>query len=104
MYLDENFIRSKLDELRVNQKISERKMSLDLGHTASYMNNISTGRSLPSLTEFLYICEYLKITPSQFFESEKNLSLNQRNLVSKIEQLEENDVELMLQILERIKK
>ena len=46
-------------------------MSLDLGHSRSYMQNISSGRSKPSIEEFLYICDYFGITPRDFFD-EKN--------------------------------
>ena len=33
-----------------------------------YINNIETGKSLPSLTGIFYICEYLDVTPSEFFD------------------------------------
>ena len=35
-----------------------------------YINNIETGKSKPSLEGFFYICEYLGVTPSAFFDSE----------------------------------
>ena len=43
-------------------------MSLDLGHSKSYIQSISSGKSLPSLSEFLYICDYLGVTPKEFFD------------------------------------
>ena len=33
-------------------------MSLDLGKSGSYMRSISIGKALPSMHEFLRICEY----------------------------------------------
>jgi transcriptional regulator with XRE-family HTH domain len=45
-------------------------MSLDLGHSKRYIQSISSGKSLPSLSEFLYICEYLGVPPKDFFDEE----------------------------------
>ena len=73
--MDEQFIRNRITELRVLKNISERKMSLDLGHSASYIRNISSGRSLPSMEEFLYICDYLDITPMEFLTMGNNPQL-----------------------------
>lgn len=57
--MEEQFIRDRLSKLREEKQVSERKMSLDLGHSTSYIRGITSGRSLPSMSEFLYICEYL---------------------------------------------
>lgn len=65
----ENYIRERITSLRIKKGVSEYKMSLDLGHSKSYIANIMSKKSLPSLSEFLYICEYLEVTPELFFES-----------------------------------
>ena len=41
-----------------------------MGQNPGYINNIETGKSLPSLTGIFYICEYLGVTPSEFFDME----------------------------------
>lgn len=66
--MDDNYIRNRISELRTKKNISEYKMSLDLGHSKSYIQSISSGKSLPSLSEFLYICDYLGVTPKEFFD------------------------------------
>lgn len=70
--MEEQFIRDRLSKLREEKQVSERKMSLDLGHSTSYIRGITSGRSLPSMSEFLYICEYLGITPSEFQRRKRN--------------------------------
>lgn len=72
--IDEEFIRNRITELRMKKGISEYKMSLDLGHNKGYIQGISSGRNLPSLSEFLYICDYLEISPKDFFDEEKTYS------------------------------
>ena len=56
----------RLSQLRVNKGVSAREMSLDIGQSQSYINNIETGVNFPSMTVFFYICEYLDITPMEF--------------------------------------
>jgi len=65
--MDERFIRDRITQLRMERNISEYHMSLELGHSKGYIQSISSGRSLPSMSEFLAICEYLKVTPAEFF-------------------------------------
>ncbi len=45
-------------------------MSTDLGHSKSYIQSITSGRALPSLSEFLVICRYFGISPRDFFDEE----------------------------------
>lgn len=48
-------------------------MSLSIGQSEGYINNVENGVNFPSLSVFFYICEYLDITPMEFFDvSAKN--------------------------------
>ena len=47
----------RLVELRVNKGASARDMSLSIGQSAGYINNIENGINYPSMTVFFYICE-----------------------------------------------
>lgn len=57
----------RLSQLRTTKNVSARDMSLSLGQNPGYINNIETGKALPSMTNFFYICEYLDVTPMEFF-------------------------------------
>lgn len=61
------YVRERITQLRLQKGVSEYKMSYDLGHSRGYINNISSGKTLPSMTEFFAICDYFAITPVQFF-------------------------------------
>lgn len=63
----EEFIR-RLVELRLNKGVSARDMSLSIGQSAGYINNIENGVNFPSMTVFFWICEYLGISPCEFFD------------------------------------
>lgn len=62
----------KLRELRNQNGISAREMSLSLGQNVNYINLIENGKRKPSLDMFLYICEYLKVSPEYFFSPAQN--------------------------------
>lgn len=100
--MNEQFIRERITELRTKKGLSEYKMSLDLGHSRSYMQGISSGRTLPSLSEFLYICEYLDISPKDFFDdSIENPALLQ-SVYDKLKELNEDDLIAILGLLNRM--
>lgn len=102
--MNEQFIRDRISVLRTKKGISEYKMSLDLGHSKSYIQSISSGKALPSLGEFLYICEYLGVTPKQFFDEE----INEPTLVNKLFILTKNlpaeDLEILINTAKRLRK
>lgn len=58
----------RLAQLRMEKGVSARDMSLSLGQCESYINKIENRRTLPSMTGFFYICEYLGIEPGDFFD------------------------------------
>ncbi len=60
----------RLAKLREEKGVSARDMSLSMGQNPGYINNIENGKSMPSLSGIFYICEYLGITPKDFFDVE----------------------------------
>jgi transcriptional regulator with XRE-family HTH domain len=59
----------RLAQLRNQKGISARDMSLSIGQNPGYINNIESGKALPSMSAFFYICDFLGITPSEFFDT-----------------------------------
>ena len=55
----EEFVK-RLVQLRMNKGVS--------GQSANYINGIENGDSYPSMATFFYICDYLGVTPQQFFD------------------------------------
>ena len=68
--IERNEFSKRLVELRMAKGVSARDMSLSIGQSAGYINNIENGINYPSMTTFFYICEYLGITPKEFFDTE----------------------------------
>jgi transcriptional regulator with XRE-family HTH domain len=100
--IDSDFIKNRIAELRLKKDVSEYQMSLDLGNNKSYIQGISSGKALPSMREFLSICEYLNITPSQFFDVEVENPLLIKQINDGIKTLGEKDLTMLLGIIDRL--
>ena len=102
--MDENFIRNRITQLRIRKGVSEYQMSYDLGHSRGYVYNISSGKALPPMKEFLAICEYFGLTPQQFFdENTQNSELIQK-AISGMKHLNEDDLLMLLGFINRLRK
>ena len=102
--MDAEYIVKRITELRLKKGVAEHRMSIELGHSRSYMQSISSGRSLPSMGEFLAICEYLGVTPQDFFdEGNVNPPLLQIT-IDKLKQLPESDLLLICTFIDRLQK
>ena len=100
--MDKNFIGERISELRLKKNVSEYQMSLDLGKNKSYIQSLTSGRSLPTMQSFLDICDYLEVTPQQFFDSElHNLPLIDK-ATDLMKQLDDEDMLALISILNRL--
>ena len=102
--MQEDFVRDRITQLRLKKGVSEYQMSYDLGHSRGYIYTISSGKALPPMKEFFSICDYLEVTPQQFFdESAQNPELIQKALEG-MRQLDEDDMLMLLGIINRMLK
>ena len=101
IFMDQ-FVRNRITQLRIKKGISEYQMSYDLGHSRGYINNISSGKSLPSLTEFFSICDYFEITPVEFFDQQQQNPELVNKALSKFKLLNDSDMILVLSLLNRL--
>ena len=104
MNMDVSFIRERISILRIRKNVSEYKMSTDLGRSKNYIQSISSGRNLPSVSELLSICEYLEVTPKEFFDTEMNEPVLVHELVDTIKGLSEDDLKVLISVAEKMKK
>lgn len=102
--MDTQFIRDRITQLRIQKGVSEYKMSYDLGHSRSYMYNISSGKSLPPMAEFLEICEYFGISPSQFFNDSSDNPALLQTAIEELKKLNDDDLMLIISNIRRLTK
>lgn len=95
---------TRLAKLRTDGEISAREMSLALGQNPSYINRIENQKAFPSMQVFFYICEYLKITPSDFFDPHTDYPKEINELIQILQNLNSEQLKLIKQIAEQFCK
>ena len=86
------YVRQRITELRLKKNVSEYEMSLALGMNRNYIQGISSGKALPSMAQFLNICEYFEITPMQLFDSEGLHPQLNRKIMDEMRKLDDEDL------------
>ena len=93
---------ARLAQLRMEKGISARTMSIELGQNVSYINRIENGKALPSLAQFFNICDYLGISPADFFNEEKRHYTRSSQLYQETEKLSPDLAKHLLEILKKL--
>ncbi len=57
---------------------------------------------MPSLSEFLYICEYLGVTPKEFFDEDIKEPQLVRNLYELTRNMSKEDIEVLITTAKRL--
>ena len=96
--MENKYIRERITQLRMEKGVSEYQMSLDLGQSKGYIQSISSGRTLPSMTQFLNICEYFSITPRDFFNVEMENPRLHNEVIKRLEELGTEDRDLVIKL------
>ena len=101
MYKEDFSLRLAL--LRTQMNISARDMSLSLGQNPGYINSIESGKALPSMAMFFYICDYLHISPAEFFTIENDSPMKIKQITENLSQLDEESLNSVAIIIENTK-
>lgn len=83
----------RLSSLRGQKGVSAREMSLAIGQNKNYINLIENGKTLPSMQAFFYICEYLQISPKDFFDFNVESPEKLNSLITQLEKLSQSQLE-----------
>lgn len=97
-----NWFPSRITELRTQRGISARDMSLSLGQSESYINKIENRHTLPSMSGFIYICEYLNITPQDFFNVESPAPQKSKEVLAALNRLTAEQADHIMMVIRDI--
>ena len=98
----EVFVPERIAQLRLQKNVSARDMSLSLGQAANYINSIENRKALPSMQSFFYICEYLGVTPQEFFDEGNVCPARLRELVDEAKHLDDNAMGHLLALIREL--
>ncbi|MGN0496366.1 MAG: helix-turn-helix domain-containing protein [Lachnospiraceae bacterium] len=90
--MNEELFSARLSSLRIKKGVSARDMSLSIGQNPGYINNIENGKSLPSMNCFFFICDYLNITPMDFFDYDSSHPSELKQIFNNLKKLNEQQL------------
>lgn len=95
----EDFFIKRLITLRRQKNVSAREMSLAIGQNESYINRIENGKTYPSMQVFFYICEYLNISPKEFFDESNPAPEKRHEILQTLKKFDSNQLDAILNLL-----
>ena len=100
--MEKDIFINRLVKLRIEKGVSARDMSLSIGQSAGYINNVENGINYPSMQTFFYMCEYLGISPAEFFDTDNKSPEKLRELIEYAQHLNANDLEHITAIVKAL--
>lgn len=94
----------KLIEFREKKGVSARSMSLSIGQNENYINQIENKKTFPSMQSFFYICDYLNVTPYDFFEPYNKPQKEMLALLENLQKLDAEDFKSIYTIVKSLTK
>ena len=101
--MEEKDFALRLAVLRTKAGVSARDMSLSIGQNPGYINDIESGKATPSLAGIMYICDYFKITPSEFFDTESDNPEQINAIVKDLKKLNSKQLDTIANLIKEIK-
>ena len=95
----EDLFYQRLIELRTKKGVSARDMSLSIGQNAGYINGLENRKGLPSMAVFFYICDFLEVTPSEFFKVDIEEPQKLKELYEEIKSFDSERLELLARLI-----
>lgn len=102
--MEKEFIRNRVYEIRTSKKVSARSLSLELGMSSEYINQLESGRLMPSLDFLINFCDYFNLTLSNFFDNDIKYPTETNQLITEINKLSKEEFSLIFDLIKTINK
>ena len=104
IYVEQAEFGLRISRLRLNKGVSARDMSLSIGQSPNYINGIENGAGFPSMSAFFYICDYLGVTPAEFFEIDSQSPVKEKELLDAVKGLSSEHLDHLIALAKALKK
>ena len=110
MYFTQKHIESfqvkegSLSSNNIFEGIALREEEIVTAQSAGYINSLENQKAMPSMSVFFYICEYLKITPAEFFDTASANPTKEKELLSELKGLQTEDMDTLIALAKSLKK
>ncbi|MCI8567050.1 MAG: helix-turn-helix transcriptional regulator [Lachnospiraceae bacterium] len=99
----EELFYERLVKLRSAKGVSARDMSLSIGQNAGYINALENKKGFPSMQVFFYICEYLGVTPSEFFDDHNSHPAEYREIEEDLNALDNEKFQNIMALIKGLR-
>ena len=97
--MDKNFIKIRYSRIRIAHNISARKLSLELGQSSEYINQIENGKCMPSIEALINLCEYFNLSLGEFFEENFEYPVEYKKIISELNKMDALAVNQIYELL-----
>ncbi|MDE6059064.1 MAG: helix-turn-helix domain-containing protein [Clostridia bacterium] len=102
--MDKSFIQARYATIRLAHRISARKLSLELGQSTEYINQIENGKCLPSLEGLLNFCEYFQMSIGEFFEENFRYPVQYEKIIKELNKMDALTIEKVYEFIQLINR
>ncbi len=99
-----NFISNRFAVIRNAHNISARKLSIEMGQSSEYINQIENGRKMPSLEGLFNFCDFFNISIGEFFDDTQVYPVEYKELISKLNKLNKDELSHIMKTIDLITK
>ena len=96
------FIRERISELRLQEGLSERALSLDIGKGTSYIQQVTNGIMKPTLVPLFQLCERFHVEPAEFFDPDFHNPTLLHEAMEALKGLDEEDLIQMTVLMRKL--
>ncbi len=102
--MDKEFLRHRVYQIRNSKEISARNLSLELGMSSEYINQLESGKLTPSIDFLINFCNYFEISLSDFFDCGNKYPTKIKQIVECLSKLNNDEFNLVCNLIELLIK
>ena len=88
--------------LKTLAKKHYKKLEKKVQSNQNYINHIESNQGTPSLAGIFYICEFLGITPSEFFDIDNNNPAKLKKINEYLKKLDDEQLEMVENLVKNL--
>ena len=102
--MDKKFVQMRIARIRNAHNVSARKVSMELGQSTEYINQIENGKALPSLEGLFNICDYFNISLGEFFDDRVEFPVEYKHIIEELNKMDSVKINQVYELLKLINK
>ena len=100
--MKKDFIKERIAAIRTSKNISARNLSLELGKSSEYINQIENGRLNPPIDFIIDFCDYFQLSLGEFFNEDSSYPLQYKELISELNKLTHSELDKIVDLVKLI--